>query len=515
MRRDHALRARPLDRHMVPDAVDAADKPALSLSVGHICNMNVEYLSYQIGSARMRPSYRKLLGRSSTLAAYLFAVVAGLVIIQECLGLIVLPILSCYAWASDNPDLLGFFWWCSPAAIGEIAQRPFGNAPSKSLGILIPSIIISACLFRLSKQLHAGTSDEWGTPIRIGPLRQRVLWWSLRLVAYLFVALAFLEIAGLSVNSFAGAFSKVHYQPFGALGIIVVAMAFAGYLFRLSKQLGARTGDKVLLDEQDAPVLYLRSFKEDYRTRQTDAQDMSLFSTFITEEEQLEQVLRRFGPVVAIGVPGEKLPQLGAARIYVEHSEWKEQVQELMKSSTLVVLRIGATENFLWEYKESLDQVDHERIVLLITSPEEYETFRQLAHQLTTTKSLPAYPEYAMRRRTFPEWLVEGILGNFVTPPPGYRSNRRARWAHRPWSITAVIYFKMNGDSCFVPLKRPTGRRNTIAPALIHAMRPIYNRFGVPWEQAPIAWFRLVRKGLIAVFLFVLIGVLIVAVWHS
>jgi hypothetical protein len=266
-----------------------------------------------------------------------------------------------------------------------------------------------------------------------------------------------------------------------AVGIIIVAMFVAGYLFRLSKRQHARTGDQVLSDREGRPVLYLRSFKEDFLTNMIDFEDRSLLASFVTEEEYLEQALRRLGPVVAIGVPGEKLPQLGAARIYVEHSEWKARVQDLMKDAILVVLRIGTTENFLWEYKEALDRVRPERIVLLITHPAQYEAFRQLAPQLVTTRPLPAYPKYALRRRTFAEWFVESVVGLLFPQPPGYESKKKARWTPRSWSLSALVYFQSDGSPCFIPLKRPR-RRDTIASSLADAMRPIYQQLGVLWR---------------------------------
>jgi hypothetical protein len=59
-------------------------------------------------------------------------------------------------------------------------------------------------------------------------------------------------------------------------------------------------------------ILYLRAFRRDYTTTK------EVFGPRLTttEEEQLADVLRPFGELVAIGRPGESLPTLGAARIY-------------------------------------------------------------------------------------------------------------------------------------------------------------------------------------------------------
>jgi hypothetical protein len=51
--------------------------------------------------------------------------------------------------------------------------------------------------------------------------------------------------------------------------------------------------------------------------------------------------MSKIGPFVAIGRPGERLPQLGAIRLYVADPEWQEMVTRLMSEAALVVLRAG------------------------------------------------------------------------------------------------------------------------------------------------------------------------------
>lgn len=70
-----------------------------------------------------------------------------------------------------------------------------------------------------------------------------------------------------------------------------------------------------------------------------------------TEEEQLAEVMDQVGPFLAVGKPGESLPEVGAARIYVGDDEWQHRVSELMSQARLVVLRAGETANLWWEVK--------------------------------------------------------------------------------------------------------------------------------------------------------------------
>ena len=48
-----------------------------------------------------------------------------------------------------------------------------------------------------------------------------------------------------------------------------------------------------------------------------------------TYEERLARTLRKVGPFVAVGDPTERLPLLGAARMYAADEEWQETVDEL------------------------------------------------------------------------------------------------------------------------------------------------------------------------------------------
>lgn len=50
--------------------------------------------------------------------------------------------------------------------------------------------------------------------------------------------------------------------------------------------------------------------------------------SFVTEEEELAAVMNEIGPFVAIGCPGEELPELGAYRIYVQREDWREEVSK-------------------------------------------------------------------------------------------------------------------------------------------------------------------------------------------
>jgi hypothetical protein len=113
--------------------------------------------------------------------------------------------------------------------------------------------------------------------------------------------------------------------------------------------------------EQDPrpPVVYIRSFADDDAILLGSRAQRLLLSTFtymaaVSPEQELARILGRVGPVVAIGRPGEPLPELGAARLYASDDEWRDVIRDLMRRARLVVVRAGATPNLQWEIDEAV-----------------------------------------------------------------------------------------------------------------------------------------------------------------
>jgi hypothetical protein len=207
---------------------------------------------------------------------------------------------------------------------------------------------------------------------------------------------------------------------------LVFLILFAGVkCYTLGKQLGAISAQAILAQDSRPPVVYLRSFQDDA----TAAGGVSfvppasaaegaimgavlgaLFSfvgAIATEEEQLAQVMKDFGPFIAIGKPGEKLPQVGAARMYLEDAEWRDKVQELMSRANLVVLRAGSTDGLWWEVETAAKIVSPEKILFLLPyEREQYDAFR-----LKAEKYLPCrLPDYLTGKKKVTAGSIRGIL---------------------------------------------------------------------------------------------------------
>jgi hypothetical protein len=293
-----------------------------------------------------------------------------------------------------------------------------------------------------------------------------------------------------------------------AAGLFSIGLfGLAAYIYRLGKQIALVVAPPNPSDDKRAPVLYLRMFKDDFRSQAADfTSGRSIVGALVSEEERMVSVLTEFGPVVALGIPGEILPGLGAIREYVAHDVWQLHVHSYMKKAVLVVIRIGLlppTENLLWEFREAVREVAPERIVLLVPQPHFYEAFRQLANKVEPSKPLPAYPDSALRHLTMSEKLGFKMAGG-----PFKEMEFMPRWLPYDWNLTGLIYFKPDGTPCFEPFRIPKGRRVNMATALRYGMKPIFQQHGVPWQDAPLNLGKLAIRifwGSLSLFVIILI----------
>ena len=112
-------------------------------------------------------------------------------------------------------------------------------------------------------------------------------------------------------------------------------------------------------------VLFLRSFEDDDLLDPTPR--MVPFGDMLRwrYEESVARPLRAIGPMVSIGRPGNTLPELGGARLYVPDHAWREAVQYLRERAAAVVIIVGRSEGLWWEITTSLRAVPHERLLFV------------------------------------------------------------------------------------------------------------------------------------------------------
>ncbi len=151
--------------------------------------------------------------------------------------------------------------------------------------------------------------------------------------------------------------------------VSLVLALVAWRLWRRSRRHEAISADEALARDPRPPVVYLRSFRDDGEAVIEGGTPIhwALRATRAgSDEETMADILARLGPVIAVGKPGEPLPELGAARVYVSHDQWQQRVIALMQQAQLVVIRVGSSQGVMWEIEQALAQVPRQRLVLAL-----------------------------------------------------------------------------------------------------------------------------------------------------
>jgi hypothetical protein len=198
-----------------------------------------------------------------------------------------------------------------------------------------------------------------------------------------------------------------------------------------------------------APVLYLRSFDDDQRSSRTKGN--------LTEEELLVHLLGHFGPVMAVGRPGEAIRPVGAQRVYLRDADWQQVVEDLIRRARLVVMRTGRTSGLQWELSRALEALQPKQLIMVVDDKKELRGFLQLIRRV--------HPEAPDSLRI--GWRSAGTLRGFVIFGKGWQPRMlRMRWS--AW----LLYQHENDTYTGVKLAR--------------TLRPVFDRMGVKWPRPAI-----------------------------
>lgn len=155
------------------------------------------------------------------------------------------------------------------------------------------------------------------------------------------------------------------------------------------------------------PIFYLREFKSDGTHPPIDAfkllgplvAPIGISNTNETSYEvNLVSFLNSVGPVVALSRP-INANELGAYRVSSEDNQWIDEFFTLLHESKLIVLRIGFTENLIWEINEIIKLNIATKLILYIQIGEEnepliqkvrYNKFRKMTENIFP-RGLPNY----------------------------------------------------------------------------------------------------------------------------
>jgi hypothetical protein len=150
-----------------------------------------------------------------------------------------------------------------------------------------------------------------------------------------------------------------------SLNWVIVYLGAITLLWRLSRKFRINSQDIVLRDVR-SPILYLRSFSEE-------ANEEGEYRDEAKSDEILALAVREVGPLVAVGNPGERLQSLGAARLYFENKEWRENVEALMSLSRFVIIQAGFSSKLNesgleWEMLTAMKRLKPEQLIYSFVS---------------------------------------------------------------------------------------------------------------------------------------------------
>jgi hypothetical protein len=296
--------------------------------------------------------------------------------------------------------------------------------------------------------------------------------------AFLF---SILSLTGLSFFFASHSVRYIFAIPLTLLLLYVLLIAsglnslLQSYLHFLRKRL-AKTVDEVLA-ENKTPVLYLRSFLDDKVAAKRQA-------ALLTEEEELNKAFAHIGPMIAIGKPGEILPEVGAARAYFTDDKWQAAVYHYMDISRLIVLRAGLSQGLVWEIKNSIQRLDPAKLVLLIPfEKESYDQFRARVQTLFP-KPLPDHPGHDAHRTTIhssgqTEKTVYGSLLGLIHFDDDWTAHFEKICADNVPISGELLVSKMRDKSALA---------DNVYLMVHYALRPVYARLGLVWDDLGVPW---------------------------
>jgi len=211
-----------------------------------------------------------------------------------------------------------------------------------------PIVALPLTVFLLPAREHGAVRSKsvafWGS--QASRWLENTSWWVGGLVGVYAVVVVFYD-AGLSLR----------------LGqICATLIGSASFIKYLRKRAQSLSLDEVTAEDVRAPVLYLRAFSQEVipfawvegkrMAAYSDRPDVYSFGfpRGVTLEQYLGAELnRQVGPLVALGNPEDALPPEGAARAYATGSTWRDVFFSLARSSAVILMGVGSSENVLFE----------------------------------------------------------------------------------------------------------------------------------------------------------------------
>ncbi|HSL55995.1 MAG TPA: hypothetical protein VK868_16435 [Pyrinomonadaceae bacterium] len=158
--------------------------------------------------------------------------------------------------------------------------------------------------------------------------------------------------------------------------VILSLWGLAALLLLKSRGYFQVRADSLLSVDPREPILFLRSFEDDEKTK-TVPPTKALIDFSL--ETRLSNHFRFFGPFIAVGSSEETVTTPGAARVVLSDSEWQDNVLNLIKKSALIVMYSGKTHWVNWELTKVIEAVRVTSLILLIPEVETEDIAARIA----------------------------------------------------------------------------------------------------------------------------------------
>ncbi|WP_410672903.1 hypothetical protein [Amycolatopsis sp. cmx-4-68] len=265
----------------------------------------------------------------------------------------------------------------------------------------------------------------------------------------------------------------------------MVAGATVAHFGQVARLTGRRhlTGPATFPGRGELFVLYLRSFREDAGRGKLERGWLRpesllplnvgpLFFSGRSMEEHLIASFRPLAPVIAVGSPRDRLPPVGARRLYLPRDDWQQPVRELMSRARLVVIAVDATPGTVWEFVEATRTVPPQRLVLAVPADrEKYADFRAAAESALTERAARVLKETGTR------WSPPAL--------PEYRGLPDSQTPLKKDVISALVSYRAGWSPAFSRLPRLSPPYDIGHVAIRRALRPTLERLAAYEENIP------------------------------
>jgi hypothetical protein len=208
------------------------------------------------------------------------------------------------------------------------------------------------------------------------------------------------KVAGWSLV--VGTFVAIPWIPSPFL--MAVPLYVGHLLARQGKKHSVEPGEQYLKNDSRPPVIYLRSFADETaeggamaRFSKMGSKDLAktVPPNSVQEQDALGYVFRKVGPYLALGKPGENLPELGSYKLYAANEEWQNTIRDLFQRARLIIFKAGLTDGLRWELKELVESVDAVKVVMLLPARErDYPAFIRWANEIMPSALPERYPPH-------------------------------------------------------------------------------------------------------------------------